>query len=271
MSAAFAWLIVLLAFILLVGVMKAWVGNSDSLWYKCHGYCQAFTIIPIFLLCVFMSWLFCMLFLIGSIGAADACEGTPDAKILAVLDDRQDSFDTIVYNFAVYYVSGCEEELLPIGLKGEIEQILDYVNSVSTFAQNIYTASAEELQNCGTDRGLIDATALTLYLQLCVLMKTLENTRDFFACTNWRPAYEEAVYNALCDNGQTGLGWIGLMQLLIVIFAMIIVTLRVAFYDEEEAGDGATGCCARCCGGGRREEDVDYPASKGSAYAEEDY
>jgi hypothetical protein len=63
----------------------------------------------------------------------------------------------------------------------------------------------------------------------CNLSTLLADTVVFFQCKNWFPVYEQGVYNAVCYSGTSAVVWIAATQMVIVIFAAVMLTFRVAF------------------------------------------
>ena len=63
-------------------------------------------VLPCFVLLVFLSWIFAMVFVIGSIGLADMCYDSPDDNFKALMARMQSSFSPLIYQSIIYYVSG---------------------------------------------------------------------------------------------------------------------------------------------------------------------
>jgi hypothetical protein len=67
---------------------------------------QNFIMLPIFILLVVLSWIFSMVFVIGSIGLADLCVDSPDDRMVILLGRFQDSFSPLIFGFVVFYILG---------------------------------------------------------------------------------------------------------------------------------------------------------------------
>jgi hypothetical protein len=71
--------------------------------------CQSFLIVPLFILMVVCSWVFSMVFVIGSMTLADTCVDSPDGIILQVVENVRNDISAIIADFLLYYISGkCE-------------------------------------------------------------------------------------------------------------------------------------------------------------------
>jgi hypothetical protein len=77
------------------------------------------------------------------------------------------------------------------------------------------------------------------------------------------------MYNAVCYNGVDGLSWIATTQFVIVFFAFIMLTLRVAFYEVEDEKEVKAArrqcavCWSRLCSCRRDGVDRDVASNQG--------
>lgn len=112
---------------------------------------------------------------------------------------------------------------------------------------------------CGTNPDTLQAALLVLESQVCTVASSIYDLIDFFTCENFNTLYATVAYNAICYNGNTGFVWIAFTQFMIILCAMIMLTLRVAFYelvDESELIQVRRGCCP--CGRSRRRDEDDH-------------
>lgn len=133
--------------------------------------------------------------------------------------------------------------------------------------------NAEEIaQQCGAQVEYILRTSAVLHSQTCTLGIVLVEIANLMTCSNWNSLYADVAYNAICYNGTTGLVWVSSCQFVIVFFALIMLTLRDAFYElnEEDEKDlekhrkCLTSClCCMCCR--RKEKDAVDPVQDGVA------
>ena len=68
--------------------------------------CRNVFVIPCFVLLVFLSWTFAIVFVIGSIGLADMCFNSPDENMKALLERMQSIFSPLIYKSILFYISG---------------------------------------------------------------------------------------------------------------------------------------------------------------------
>jgi hypothetical protein len=135
--------------------------------------------------------------------------------------------------FSVF--KGCPADSPPQSLVDELEKIKiglpEFVIIISTLRN-----AKEQIEDvCGIEPGLLTAAADSFISSLCRIGETLRNVRLFFKCDNWHPLYYESItYETLCYSGTEGFAWVASTQFVIVFMAMIILTLRVTFYEDEE-------------------------------------
>ena len=175
----------------------------------------------------------------------------------------RDDFDSILFQFLVYYVSGCPSSLKPTGLFNLLEEGLSYLSEIMLLTSALVAQASPILQQCGADATSINGAVETLQLQACTVANSIYDVGDFLTCANWNSLYVTVIYEAVCYQATTGFSWLATTQFLIIFFSLIMLTLRVAFYeiqDEEEIAKqrrclARTFCC--CCAGTK--EDVANP------------
>ena len=241
-AGGFAGLLGVFDLFMMSGIILAWRSKSSGGegCVGCTRRClRGFLLIPVFVLCVVFCWVFSMVFVIGSTATADFCYVTPDPRVTALLEELEDEFSgSVVYDFALFYTSACSPEKVPLDMNNKIGQILAVFADLASFLTSLSTSSAEFQGVCGTEPSAIDATARILGLQLCVLANALFDVQDFFSCRNWYPLYSVVMHESVCAEGFEGFHYVAISQFSIVVFAMIMLTTRVAFYDimdEENA------------------------------------
>ena len=69
-------------------------------------YFQNIFMVPLFVLMVVLSWVFAIVFVIGSVGLADMCIDSPDENFQALMKKIQDEFDPLIFKAIIFYVSG---------------------------------------------------------------------------------------------------------------------------------------------------------------------
>jgi hypothetical protein len=220
---------------------------------------QHFIIFPIFVLLVVLSWVFSMVFVIGSIGLADLCVDSPDDRMVILLKRFQDSFSPLVYGFIIFYIlgtfrrvsfsgrftgshlvppfscnsSGCPLSLLPMGLVTHMTFLRQVVTEVTVFTSSLSTEPNDFQNVCGGTTNNVVVVAQTTMEQLCSFLENLRDFGLFMQCSNWYPLYENTVYSAMCYSGTEGFAWVASTQFVIVFMAMFILTFRIVFYDIE--------------------------------------
>lgn len=199
-------------------------------------------LVPTFVFFVVMSWIFSMIFIIGSIMTADMCVNSPDDRMVSLLQTAGTFVDPLVLKLLIFYIKGCPVTNIPDELIQQFNNTVQVYRHAVAFADQMANALAISFQaTCGTDPNLMKAAATLLEGTLCSLVQTLADVQTYFACENWRPLYSAVAYDSVCYSGNEGFYYISITQFCIVIFAMIMVTLRVAFYSDEEVVLGDEG------------------------------
>lgn len=101
-AASFAIALAVLCFIMMIGVCLAWAHRLPKIFY-CF---RSFVIVPLFMLLVFLSWIFSMVFVIGSMALADTCIDSPDEKVLNLIDKLKGDVSSMIAEILIFYVSG---------------------------------------------------------------------------------------------------------------------------------------------------------------------
>jgi len=86
LSAAFAILLAILNICIVVGVILAWRGKQER--NRCGKFVsciRSWVVIPLYIFLVIVSWIFSMVFVMGSTVAADWCYNSPDTNVLVSL------------------------------------------------------------------------------------------------------------------------------------------------------------------------------------------
>jgi hypothetical protein len=133
---------------------------------------------------------------------------------------------------------GCPAASPPLGLVDELEKIKVSLPEFFTFVTTLRNAK-EQIENvCGVESSLITLAADTVANSLCRMGGNLQSIRLFFYCDNWYPLYESITYETLCYSGTEGFAWVASAQFVIVFMTMIILTLRITFYEDQEEISG---------------------------------
>lgn len=101
-SASFAIALAILCLIMMIGVVMAWVHRLPRIFYRF----RTIVIVPLFMLLVLVSWIFSMVFVIGSMALADTCINSPDEKVLNLIDQLKGDISSIIAEFLIFYISG---------------------------------------------------------------------------------------------------------------------------------------------------------------------
>ena len=131
--------------------------------------------------------------------------------------------------------------------------MISFLSPIAVFADDIATANFTEfVQVCGDSQALelVQVTAGNVQDQVCILAQLVINVRNLFSCDNWQPIYATVAHETMCYNAADGFSYIATCQFVVVFCALVLLTLRSAFYEirEEEDEETRKRCCARFTG-----------------------
>jgi hypothetical protein len=110
---SFTIALAVLCLFLMIGIIGSWLGHDEKKSFRYFRCFRRYLVLPLFGLLVALSFVFSVVFIIGSIGSADVCYNSPDGKILAILEKEQEKNSSIILEFLIYYISGCPEDFEP--------------------------------------------------------------------------------------------------------------------------------------------------------------
>ena len=180
---------------------------------------RSWLLVPAFALVSLLSFVFTLVFVIGSIGTADFCVDSPDPKMSAVLDDNQEFFDSSIYTIVKFYVDGCPNSKFPPNI--------DRASNITLTATTIITdltdalaglTEAEYLEVCGTEK--LDLALYTVEAAACLAAASVVDVQNIFYCGRWRPLYTAVFHDAICYQGHLGLYYLCVTQFLAGSFRM---------------------------------------------------
>eukprot|EP00529_Nitzschia_sp_RCC80_P009383 CAMPEP_0113462176 /NCGR_PEP_ID=MMETSP0014_2-20120614/11941_1 /TAXON_ID=2857 /ORGANISM="Nitzschia sp." /LENGTH=775 /DNA_ID=CAMNT_0000353999 /DNA_START=165 /DNA_END=2492 /DNA_ORIENTATION=+ /assembly_acc=CAM_ASM_000159 len=238
---------------LLVAVLMLYFGRPLP---RCFKFVRSWLFLPSLLLLTTIGWIFTAIFIAMSLANLDMCINTPDkvvSTILRSLEMNGNLVGNILPDFLAFFVNGCSSSAgtsLPRELDQKIVIVQQLVLPAMQNVQKTIAQTGTSLQTyCGATvdmdpfRQLIDALAT----QLCTLVESLSLIRNEFTCSQFYPLYEEVAYEGLCYEGTDGFVWAASTQLAMVVLVMVLLTLRVAYYELDEVGESSGSCCRDWC------------------------
>mmetsp|Transcript_24002 Transcript_24002/g.66631 ORF Transcript_24002/g.66631 Transcript_24002/m.66631 type:complete len:683 (-) Transcript_24002:923-2971(-) len=189
----------------------------------------------IFVNCMVVAVALATAFLAGAIGTSDWCINSPDPKTTWVLSDQQHKLTSAGYQLMRYYVNACSPDEEPVELRQQFEALLGVVQSVA----NLLASIAEMGQRkaplvCDGEIKLMELILGALEALACTAGEALVDADEFFWCQNFNPIYVDLMYSGVCDEAQSGLGWVAGCMVAIAFFSIVVLLLRAAAYDIED-------------------------------------
>ncbi len=102
----FVSIFIFLTCLFVVGTILAW-NQSSPMLFRCT---LDRVLLPIFIFCGFLVWIFTSVFLTLGVLNGDFCFDTPDAQMNKILAQTLYHQSRVAYNVAYYYVNGCPSE-----------------------------------------------------------------------------------------------------------------------------------------------------------------
>jgi hypothetical protein len=144
------------------------------------------------------------------------------------------------------------------------ELVVPALQNVSLAMERVGWTTLDEL--CGVEDMPVFATQLVaIKSQLCQLAQSVVDARLLLNCPDWVQWYQLAAHYGVCYSSSTALAWAASTQLVIMVLCMVILTLRVAYYELPEVADEGSNdkcvshwcCCVQLVEGEEEEEDED--------------
>lgn len=233
-AAALVIVLAIISLILMFGAIGAWErdktgsGGSSFFSFCCLG--------ELFVLLVFLVFIFSMVFVAGSLATGDACYNSPNSFVSSVIENKVANPSTQnfpIVDYALWIVNGCQAGSEPAALQNFLQLVLAAASAADQMAASVGRNALDISNRCNTNPNNVFAATSLLGGQLCLFAIDLFQTAQFFSCPNWHPLYDTLAYQATCYQGMEGLSWICNTQIVIVVMAMIICTLRAAFKPIE--------------------------------------
>jgi hypothetical protein len=143
----------------------------------------------------------------------------------------------IRFNYILSYSAGCPSNAPPVSLDDQLRFAKDAIPAFSAFINTLRGAAGQIEGICGRPPFLITTAADGVANILCKGGLLLRRVRLYFKCDNWYPLYEGLVYETLCYTGTEGFAWVASTQFVIVFMTMVILTLRITFYEVQVVGE----------------------------------
>jgi uncharacterized membrane protein YqhA len=190
-ATVFAVMLLIANLVISHGIIVAWRRETAPPKYECCSkimrLARHWLMVPFFVFLVVMSWIFSMVFIIGSIATADLCYGSPDDTVLAVLKKDVLPLDSVIRDLFIFYVEGCPDYGVPDDLSNKVNSILNYADEVSNVAFGLQDEAFVErfVETCGNDTSVLYAASLAVKGTICNVGVTLAEIVLFFSCPNW--------------------------------------------------------------------------------------
>lgn len=228
-SAAFAVTVDVIILVLLFGVYLAWRKRRNTP-FSCA---RSYFIIPLFVLCVFLMWLFAIIFCFTAILTADFCYNGPDTRLVNTLMAFRHVLSPHAFELLKYYLTGCPEPgfsiLEPqtaVAIVEGVTLVHDVIDDLSQLDASIF------LEICEVKISPLALLMESVHDEMHVIADSLGEVQQLFLCRNIFPVLEIFMYDAVCYLGVDAFRNIFVALLLTMGFSLMFITVRVAWQEE---------------------------------------
>lgn len=163
-------------------VHSKWKVASKSVGRQAfYGYLKSWVLLPLFVLFVVLALVFSTVFVMISTTTSDVCADSPDATILAFLENNEDSISSLTYRFMTYYVDRCSPDRAPLDFDEQLKAILDVFDVVGQFLEAIRDSADAVAAVCGPSPNPVVVSGELLLEQICLGKDRLEELGSLFA------------------------------------------------------------------------------------------
>lgn len=228
--------------------------------------CYAWTVLPLQVIVVLVSWLLVIVFCFGMILTTDSCvpsfssagidvnngRGTPDDVVLAVLDQYMVSSNTdqavvdVAQQRLATYITGCggragdsslqnNDPLAEvIVLQGLLQESIDEVNTQLSFANDVLGLQFIE-RECGPGNqvGKFFGNLTVLNGKFSNVIKAIKDGYDALSCPRVNALYVKTVHEAFCTDFATANASGLVLLIMISVSSMVLITLRASWRSAE--------------------------------------
>lgn len=235
---AFAIPIIVTCTAMSIGTLYVW---STENTLKIYQLILNWILLPIFILFIFVSCIFCGLVGTGSIIISDLCTGnanpgTPDSTFSQIIEYQNWDKDSMLYKGTRYYINRCQTDY-PFGF------LQNYVNDLRNANKNLGVLS-DYFNNQGNVNTLetfcpslnikeIQRAILNLGTEVQSLFRRTTEVIDLTACERTNSLYTDITYNITCTQGSRITFFVFVSFIFITFFGLIIITLRSAWLGVE--------------------------------------
>lgn len=188
---------------------------------------------PVFSFFLVLAWIFATLFLVTSLAGSDFCV-KPDVVVEGILRKHQDKFSSAIFQFIIYYISGCKVKPANSEVEAIADQIGLAVGTVHDVSEAMMGMSIPTLQGeCGLDKAAataLEGGAELLHNGTHLLNKGWIEVRTLLECKTFNPVYTTLVHDAFCIDAVDGLTWLYSSAFAMFIFSMLMIMFRAGLY-----------------------------------------
>lgn len=191
-------------------------------------------LLPFFITCVSLAFIFAIAFLITSMVLSDTCVNDPNQRIMDIARYYlgEGAAADFILDFFKHWLSQCAREPPSALSDGDFYDKAQLELERFDSALRSFSESATDF--CGTtDVNLFSDIIATGVKYICGTIGLSLDVRRVFECSTWMPLYYNTIYNAVCYNGIDGVWSIAATQFTTVLMACIILTYRAVFFDLE--------------------------------------
>jgi hypothetical protein len=203
------------------------------------------TLLPLQLLVVLVSWGLVVSFCFGTLLSSDSCipssvstdgtivgVGTPEDTVVAVLNSYTQGLDESLFERLETYILGCqgEDPLAEVDtLKSVLSESLELVSSKMDLVEVIGISNMETVCGEGNEVQVFFENVEVVQDELVRVEGSLTAIQTTLACPRLNELYIRAMHNGLCTEFATANAFGFLLFLVVSFSGMILISLRAAW------------------------------------------
>ena len=127
----------------------------------------------------------------------------------------------------------CPASQIPKDLSLGVEYLLTSLSLGQTLIHFWSTTQETVIEFCNVDHvPPVFQLFHTASSKICSLANTLQELSIYLKCQDWYPLYAKLAHDDLCYKGAESVIWVTASQLVVIFWAMVVLTCRTAFINK---------------------------------------
>lgn len=201
---------------------------------RLHYQLSTWSFATVYWITVLLAWIFGIGFMIGATLAVDSCTTTVEDITTPAITAKAMLANIPTQSFLPQYwdyiVDGCPSDSYPAFMTERVWTWGNTLPATVRIATRLQEFDDKDfLDTCGSPINPLRSAAETFSMQLCMVTQSLVKIRRSLGCDQWYPWYESMANEAICYQGSRAFMWSSACQIVVLVMAFLIWTMRVSF------------------------------------------